>query len=153
MFLSWCYHLAPISGLSADLLDEFGFSSPEPSSENKCACVTSIKIPLSAFLSLRKEKIVVNIPYAVICSFTLVLSQKEFRMKMLGFPVLFLGLFLYFFTFLRHWIHKWLLFLLLLIKMRERFLFLVWLGFWIKNTAHRWALQTLKAYALHTLRR
>lgn len=97
--VSSCNHLAPVFGLLASVIDDLVFSSPEPdpSSENKYSCITSIKIPLSAFLFLRKEKIVVNIPHTVVFfSFKSLLSQKVLRMKILGFPVLVLGVFLYF---------------------------------------------------------
>jgi len=75
------------------VLGDLGFSSPEASSENQCASVISVKVPSSVLLSLRKKKMVVNIPHTVTCSFKSVVSQKEFRIKIPGFLVLFLGLF------------------------------------------------------------
>lgn len=69
MLLSWCYHLAFVFGLPEIVLDDLDFSSLEPSSENKHACIISIKVPLSAFVSLRKEKVVLNTAPVMICYF------------------------------------------------------------------------------------
>lgn len=83
----------------ASILKDLGFSSPKPSTENKYSLIISIKIPLSAFLPFRRENILVNIPHTVIGSFKSVISQKEFRIKILGFSVLFLGFSFIFFWF------------------------------------------------------